>query len=400
MPWLNDVKLVLPDRVLPVAHLRIEGDKIAEILEGDGRQSARYTVLPGLIDLHGDMLERDIEPRPGARFPMEVALHELDKRLAATGITTAYAAVAFAWKKSELRKQDVAMEIIETIHRCAPDLLTDMRVHGRFELNNTATVPLIHRLLDGNRLHLLSVMDHTPGQGQYADIDRYLKSMAQWLGGVSSDDVDNKLTVTAKEMMAAAKSKMVEEVAVPRDWEMVQEVVKASLAHGVMVASHDDDTVGKVELQAEMGVSISEFPVTKAAAHRARELGMHTIMGAPNAYRGISTSGNLSAAEAVAEGLVDILATDYVPASMLHAAFRLAENGIAPLHEAVNLVSRNPAQAMGLTDRGQLTVGYRADLVVIEEARVLRVRATFRAGQMIYQDGTSVLEMASYDAAL
>ena len=400
MPWLNDVKLVLPDRVLPCAHLRIEGGKIAEIIEADAGQVARYTVLPGLIDLHGDMLERDIEPRPGARFPMEVALHELDKRLAATGITTAYAAVAFAWKKSELRKQDVALEIIETIHRCAPSLLTDVRVHGRFELTNQTTVPLIHRLLDGGRLHLLSIMDHTPGQGQYADIDRYLKSMAQWLGGVSSDDVDNKLTVAAKEMMADAKSKMVEEVASPRDWDMVREVVRASLAHGVMVASHDDDTLEKVELQAEMGVSISEFPVTREAAHRARELGMHTIMGAPNAYRGISTSGNLSAAEAVEDGLVDILATDYVPASMLHAAFRLAERGIVPLHEAVNLVSRNPAQAMGLSDRGQIAIGFNADLVVIEETTVPRVRTTFRAGQAIYQDGTVILERIAHGTAV
>jgi alpha-D-ribose 1-methylphosphonate 5-triphosphate diphosphatase len=389
MSWLNDVKVVLADRVIPCGRVRIDSRTglIVELVEQAGG-TARYTVLPGLIDLHGDMLERDIEPRPGARFPMDVALHELDKRMAAAGITTAYAAVAFAWKKSELRKQEVALQIIETLHRCADDLLIDMRVHGRFEVNNPTSVPLIHDLLTRGRLHLLSVMDHTPGQGQYADIDRYLKSMATWLGGVSSDEVDDKITAAAREMMEAAKARMVEEVAAPRDWDVVREVVSAARAHGVMVASHDDDTVEKVELQAEMGVTISEFPVTEAAALRARQLGMHTIMGAPNAYRGVSTSGNLSAAEAVGAGLVDILATDYVPASMLHAAYRLAERGIVSLSEAVNLMARNPAQAMGLHDRGEIAVGLRADLVVVEEGSLPRVRATFRAGHPIYQDGS------------
>ncbi len=391
--WLNDVKVVLKDRVVPCARLRIEDGRFVEIVEQYGCATPRYTVIPGLIDLHGDMLERDIEPRPGARFPIEMALHELDKRLAATGVTLSYAAVAFAWKKSELRKQEVALEIIETIHRCAPTLLTDMRVHGRFELSNPTTIPLIHRLLDSERLHLLSVMDHTPGQGQYADIDRYLKFMAQWVGGVSSDGVDTQI-------MAAAKTKLIEESHAPRDWDQVRQVVSAALKRGVAVASHDDDTAEKVDLQADMGVTISEFPVTVEAAQHARERGMHIIMGAPNAYRGESTSGNLSAAEAAKSGLVDILATDYVPASLLHAAFRLAQRGIVPLPESVNLVSLNPAHAMGLFDRGQIAVGAVADLVFIEEGEIPRVRATLRGGDVIYSDGTILTEVAAYGTAL
>jgi alpha-D-ribose 1-methylphosphonate 5-triphosphate diphosphatase len=390
--WLNSAKVILKDRVIPCARLRIENGYFAEIIEQFDSEIPQFTIVPGLIDLHGDMLERDIEPRPGARFPIELALHELDKRLAATGITLSSAAVAFAWKKSELRKQEVALEIIETIHRCAPSLLTEMRVHGRFELSNPTTVPLIYRLLDEKKLHLLSIMDHTPGQGQYADIDRYLNFMAQWVGGVSSDVVDQQI-------LTAAKSKLVEESLAPRNWETVRQVIAAAIAHDVPVASHDDDTAEKVDIQADMGVTISEFPVTTEAAERARWHGIHIIMGAPNAYRGQSTSGNLSAAEAAQRGLVDILATDYVPASMLHAAFRLAERGVLSLPQSINLVALNPAHAMGLYDRGQIAVGMQADFIVVEEGETPRVRATFRTGKSIYSDGT-VLPEALYAAAL
>jgi alpha-D-ribose 1-methylphosphonate 5-triphosphate diphosphatase len=382
--WLTDVRLVFPDGVIERGALRMEGGMIAQIVHGDadapGLSLAGMTLIPGLIDLHGDMLERDIEPRPGAYFPTDVALYELDKRLAGAGITTAYAAVGFAWTKNDLRTQEKATAIIRAIHAHRAELGIDLRVHARFEIGNADTAPILEGLLDARAVDLVSLMDHTPGQGQYKNVPKYVDFMTRWLGfdpDQIGDDVLKRI-----EGAITVKSE------IPRDWEIVREVTRIAAAHGVPIASHDDDTPEKVAQMADLGVTISEFPVTTAAAQAARARGMLTIMGAPNAYRGESTSGNLSALAAVRAGLVDILATDYFPAALLGAAFKLAADGVLPLHESIKLVSANPAAAAHLTDRGEIAVGKSADLVAIAitPEGTPRVRATLRAGHFIYQD--------------
>ncbi|MBC8099440.1 MAG: amidohydrolase family protein, partial [Armatimonadetes bacterium] len=172
-------------------------------------------------------------------------------------------------------------------------------------------------------------------------------------------------------------------------------VAQICRARGIPLASHDDDTAEKVDQMYALGVTISEFPVTAAAAQHARSLGMHTVMGAPNAYRGESTSGNLSAEAAVRAGLVDMLATDYFPAALLQVAFKLAERGVLPLFESAKLVSQYPADALGLHDRGQIAVGRRADLVLVDDdGEHPRVRATLRGGKFIYQDALLTREVA------
>jgi alpha-D-ribose 1-methylphosphonate 5-triphosphate diphosphatase len=222
-------------------------------------------------------------------------------------------------------------------------------------------------------------MDHTPGQGQYTDVEKYVAFMTRWLGF----DPEKVGADVLKRIENAIEDKVTHE----RDWNIVRQVVQVARQYGIPVASHDDDTAQKVDDEQAMGVSISEFPVTHAAAHAARRHGMHVIMGAPNAYRGASTGNNLSAREAVRLGLVDILATDYFPAAMLHAAFLLADLGVRPLHESLKLVSQNPAEAMGLTDRGRLAVGCAADLVLVETGGAHpRVRGTLRRGVPIYRD--------------
>lgn len=394
--WLTDAQLVLPDGVIR-GSLRLEDGYIAEVIEGapnaaDVVPLNGWTILPGIIDLHGDMLERDIEPRPGATFPVELALYELDKRLAAAGITTAYAAVSFAWQQNDLRSQEKAQEIIHVINAKAPELLVDMRVHARFEVTNPATAPILEALIDAQQVHLVSIMDHTPGQGQYKNIPKYVDFMTRWLGFDPSKigvDIVDRITNAIEE-----------KVAEPRDWGIVAEVARLARQHNIPLASHDDDTADKVAEQHTLGVTISEFPVSEEAARAARERGMYTIMGAPNAYRGASTSSNLSAREAICMGLVDILATDYFPAAMLHSAFLMARIGELPLHEAVKLISQNPADAMGLRDRGRIAVGRRADLVLVEAAGDHpRVRGTLRAGVPIYRDSTALHQAASLPSA-
>jgi len=383
--WLTDLKLVLDDGVVDGA-LRIVDGHIADIVVGqtaqEGLSANGLYALPGLIDLHGDMLERDIEPRPGARFPTELALYELDKRLASSGITTAYAAVSFAWTTNDLRTQEKAQEIIRTIHARSQHLLVDMRVHARFEIGNPETAPLLERLLQEGLVELVSLMDHTPGQGQYKNVKKYVDFMTRWMGF----DPD----AIGADMMNKLESAVEVEAAKPRDWGIVREVTEVARSRQIPLASHDDDTEDKVEQMARYGITISEFPVSLEAARAAHQRGMGVVMGAPNAYRGQSSGGNLGAVEAIRLGLVDALATDYFPASMLQAAFRLAELGVLPLHESVRLVSAEPSRLVGLHDRGSLALGQRADIVLVEansQAAHPRVRATLREGHFIYQDG-------------
>jgi len=382
--WLSDLKLILPDRVLNRGSIRIEGERIAEVIEGPAPAGAAafdlrgMTALPGVIDMHGDMIEREIEPRPGVHLPFDMALIELDKRLAANGVTTAYAAISFAelWDKRELRREERAREIVTAIYQHRDALLTDMRVHARFEVTNRRAPPVLLELIATEQVDLVSVNDHTPGQGQYRDLEKYVKTIADWRN-ISAD--------TAASMTHERITKMQE---TPPAWDVVREVTALATRHRLPIASHDDDTQGKVGFMAELGATISEFPVTLEAAEEAKRRGMHVVMGAPNALRGTSHSGNLSAMDAIAAGLVDMLAADYHPAALLQAAYAIAARGVLPLHEAIKLIGQNVAEGLGLRERGALAARHYADIALVEEGPLRpRVRATFRNGQLVYAGG-------------
>jgi len=381
--WLSNLQIVLEDSVLEKGAIRVEDGMISEIVEGEISYESidcrGLMAIPGIVDFHGDMLERDIEPRPGAFFPVELGIYELDKRLVATGITTAFAAISFSWDKGDLRRSENAMRIIRAVNAQRPSLLCDMRVHARFEVRNMETIDMLNELLRDNQLHLVSLMDHTPGQGQYTDVDHYVRFMKRWMGA-DTDLIDENA-------IEKIKAKILEEAEVPRDWHLVKDMTDLAVKNGIVVASHDDDTIEKVNKMAELGVTVSEFPVSFEAAEEARRLGMHVVMGAPNAYRGKSTSNNLSALEGVRNGLVDSLATDYYPAAPLQAAFKIADDGILPLPQAIQLVTANPADAVKFTDRGKIAVGKRADIALVtHEYHHPRVHATFRAGEAVYWD--------------
>lgn len=400
--WLSDLKIVLPDQIMEHGSIRIEDGRIAEIIEGSAPQAVPgfhgLTVIPGLIDLHGDMLERDVEPRPSARFPTEMGLLELDKRYAGTGITTAFAAISFAWRSNDLRSQESALEMIHTINRMQDETLVDIQVHARFEVTNSSTAPILKDLLEQRLVQLVSVMDHTPGQGQYKDVDRYLSFMQRWLGA----DLDS-LGEHKERILEKMKENIEATAQIARDWDIVADVLQVANDYQIPVASHDDDTEAKVARQAEMGVTISEFPVTVEAARAAHAHGMKVIMGAPNAYRGVSTSSNLSAMDAIHAGLVDILATDYYPAAILHTVFKLARDGVMPLYESVKLGSTNAADVMRFNDRGRIAIGQQADLVLLHENDDFpRVRGTIRQGVPIYWDNhlTSLSVLAQLGAVL
>lgn len=388
--WISDFRVVLEDRIIERGSVRIEGGRIAEITEtpvvgaelhGDG-----LLLLPGFVDMHGDMVEREVEPRPNVPMPLELGLRDLDRRLAVAGITTAYAAVSFSPSSTygHLRSYEHTSAIIRGLKAMGPQLLVDHRVHARFEITFPKALSIIETLIAEGAVDLISLTDHTPGQGQYRDIERHVEKMVREKG-VSRDEA------------AQSVAKRIEERSQPA--EIMAQTLNAISAtcrkHDVALASHDDDTPAKVALMRDLGAAISEFPVTIEAAREARAMGLATAMGAPNALRGQSYSGNLSAREAHAEGVLDILASDYHPSAILPAVLELAKADPAGLPGATRLATFNPAHALGLSDRGEIAVGKQADFVIADDSGIGHVRATIRNGNKIYSDGSILRQRAA-----
>lgn len=378
--WLSELSLVLPDRVVPCGAVRIEGGRIAEIVETAGAPTG--ALFPGFVDMHGDMIELELEPRVQVDFPMAVALNHLDARLAASGVTTAYAAVSFSRgaKDGQRRSFDHTCGVIRALKAAKGAMRVDHRIHARFDITFTAAIDALEGLLADGAVDLVSVMDHTPGQGQYRDVERHVELRAAHLG------------VSLAEARAAVQAKIDAATPAAQVLDNLQRVSAACARHGVALASHDDDTAAKAALMADLGAVISEFPVSLEAARTAAERGVMAAMGAPNAMRGRSYSGNLSARQAHGAGLLAILAADYHPAAILPAVRALAQQDPGGLAGAARLATANPAKALGLRDRGEIALGKRADLAVVDGAD--RVVATFSAGRAIH-DADGVAQAAA-----
>lgn len=388
--WLSDFRVVLEGRVIERGSLRVEGGRIAEIsetpvagaaLSGDG-----LLLMPGFVDMHGDMVEREVEPRPNVRMPMELGLRDLDRRLAASGVTTAYAALSFhpGSAYGHIRHFDQTSAIIRALKSMGGVLKVDHKVHARFEITFPDALRVVEGLIAEGSVDLVSLTDHTPGQGQYRDIEAHVARIAK----------DKGLNQTEAEAEVARRIERNRTVG--GDLAATLRAISATCrAHGVALASHDDDTVEKVALMQALGAGISEFPVTVEAATEARKRGLATAMGAPNALRGQSYSGNLSARAAHGLGLLDILASDYHPSALLPAILELAKADPAGLPGAARLATLNPARALGLADRGLIAPGMLADLVVADDSGIGHVRATLRDGAKIYSDGSLRLALAA-----
>lgn len=378
--WLSNFEIVLQDRVIERGSLRIEGGLIAEIreeaVEGADIEGRGKLLLPGFVDIHGDMIEKEVEPRANVRMPIELGIYDLDKKLASCGVTTAYAALAFTPATyGHIRSIEHTRAMIQTLAAMRNELLIDHRVHGRFEVTFLPAVTEAKALIDTGALHLISLMDHTPGQGQYRDIELHIANMAK------------ARKISEAQAAELVNKRMADRTEHGDSMEIINGLARLARESGVVLASHDDDTAEKVALLHSLGAAISEFPINVAAAVEAKRLGLATAMGAPNALRGLSYSGNLSAREAYEADVLDILASDYHPSAILPAVIALAEIGEGGLAASVALASANPAKALGLYDRGRIAEGMRADLVIAERGRVPRLRSTIRDGRMIWSDG-------------
>ncbi|MFE5323111.1 phosphonate metabolism protein PhnM [Paenibacillus sp. NPDC056579] len=351
-------RIVTPSGTIEQGTLVIENGTIIEISSSASTPGPRdidasgMLVLPGIIDTHSDAIEHEMQPRPSSLFPVEMSFHELERKLAGQGVTTIYHSLSM-WDDNsakEVRRNQSVKQMIRTIRRlAAEDHLIRHKVHLRFEIVNLNAVPHIVEMLNNGELDQLSFMDHTPGQGQYRNLE------------VQKKFVMERQKLTEEETLKVLEARRQQPKVSREDLQLVADLA-GSL--GVPLASHDDDSVEKLELVQSWRAAISEFPITMDVAKEAKQRGLHVVMGAPNVMLGRSHSNNLSALDAIKEGVVDILCSDYYPPAMIQAAFLLHNQGYE-LSYAMNMISLNPAKALGLDKRlGSLEEGKAADVLL------------------------------------
>ena len=372
---LTNARVVTPGGVTH-GHVVVREGTIAEVGEGETRAPGAIDLdgdllTPGLVELHSDNLEHHVQPRPKVQWPFLPAIMAHDAQIAGAGITTILDAL-------RLGDDDVGgaaghnAQLVDAIAEAGRRnmLRAEHLLHIRAELPVPDLADAVEPFTWNPSLRLVSLMDHSPGQRQFQDIEvwkTYYRGKfgytEEQLAKLAGELQDRAATHGARNRKALAK---------------------LCVDHYIPLASHDDTTVEHVTEAAELGVSVSEFPTTLAAAHAAHHAGIATVAGAPNVVRGGSHSGNVAAEELVAAGVLDSLSSDYVPVSLLHSVFVLHRKTGADLSDLFALVTRNPARMVGLTDRGEVASGQRADLLRVRDQGDAPVVCTvWRAGRRV-----------------
>ncbi|HEY1668286.1 MAG TPA: alpha-D-ribose 1-methylphosphonate 5-triphosphate diphosphatase [Trebonia sp.] len=385
---LGGVRAVLPGAIIDNARVVVRHGLIAEVSAvpaGSGAagsaadlDGAGLLCVPGLIDVHSDALEKERAPRPGVHLPWDFGVTSLEGKMSAAGITTAFHGAGFQDKLSGAMARTVrtAIEVCAAVtdRSLEPAPLVGHRILYRLDARSPEGASALAEALEAHpsaaqSLPLVSHEDHTPGQGQYAD-RRYMERYVSGSRGLSEAEAERHVD----EMIAERDANL------PVLERNMAWLGSLALAGRIRLVGHDMDSPAAVEALRARSGSVAEFPTTAEAARTARDLGLPIVMGAPNVMRGESRSGNVSAAELVGLGLVTALASDYLPSGLLAGAFTLARSGLATLPAAIGLVTSGAAASAGLSDRGRLAAGLRADLALVDDAGAWPVvRATFRA---------------------
>ena len=367
--------IVLADRVVD-GTLAVEDGRIATVGPSgaaEGIDCRGDYLIPGLVELHTDQLEAHYRPRPGVFWDPVAALQAHDAQLAASGITTVFDALRIGSDIEMPGMGDHVDVLLGAIVSATADgrLRADHKVHLRCEVPAYDVVEHFERFCDLPLVRLASVMDHTPGQRQYQTLAKY------------TEYYQTKMRFSDAEMAAFIADRHAEQQRYADAHRKA--IVRRGRAVGIAFASHDDATLEHVAEAVADGVSIAEFPTTLAAAQASHGAGLKVLMGAPNVVRGRSHSGNISALELAEAGVLDVLSSDYIPFALLQAAFVLPlRAATVSLPAAIGMVTRQPAQAAGLEDRGEIAVGRRADLVrVALVGGTPVVRGVWRAGERV-----------------
>lgn len=359
-------KIILKDKIIEDKIIVINGDRITDLVNSiDETQFERVIdahnryVMPGFIDVHSDKIEQFIMPRPTATMDFELSMKECERELLFQGITTMYHSLSLLkdefFGPSFVRKKENVIklaDLIENIHNRYH--LIHHRLHLRIEIDNIEAYDIVKEMIQRKQVHEISFMDHTPGQGQYKNLEIYKNSISNYSGSeydkIGFEGIlkyhKNKNTLT---------------------FEQLKELTDLAHQNNIVVASHDDDSIEKLNINKILNIDISEFPITIETAKQAKELGFYTIVGSPNILLGGSHSGNMSAADAIIKDCVDIICSDYYPPSMLHSIFIMNQKYNIPLWDMVKKVSLNPAKAMKIDhDYGSIEVGKKADILIVD----------------------------------
>lgn len=372
---LTNAILVLPGETLAGTIVFRDGI-IAEIQPGAFHAAGAIDLagdylIPGVVDVHTDNLERQVQPRSLARWPSRSAMVAHDAQCAAAGVTTVLDALCLGdlgFDKDRIRTFQEGVIDLDAL-TAARLLKADHFLHLRCEVPATDVLDLFDPVADHPLIRMISLMDHSPGVGQYADIDFYRRLRRR-------DGLDDDAVETRIKQMQDQRARLRD----PNRKALLARVRGTTIA----LASHDDRTEAEIAENAADGIGISEFPVTMEAATAAKRAGMQVIAGAPNIVRGGSHSGNVAAADLLRAGAVDAFASDYVPPSLIEAAFQCARDEGIGLPDAIAMVSDHPARMSGLPDRGRLEPGLRADMVRVHLHGTLPVvRQVWRSGERV-----------------
>jgi alpha-D-ribose 1-methylphosphonate 5-triphosphate diphosphatase len=372
---LTNAQLVFPDRV-EAGTLVLRDGLIAEVQPGRSQVPGAIDLdgdhlIPGVIDVHTDNLERQVQPRAQARWPSRSAFLSHDAQTAAAGVTTVLDALCLGDLGFDAERTATFINGVTDLDALAPTglLKSEHFLHLRCELPALDMLELLEMVAEHPAVRMASLMDHSPGVGQYSDVERYRAMRRR--GGLSADEVDRRIDVLLEQR---------ERLRGPQRRALLDRLAHRDLP----LASHDDWRDDEIIENAADGVMISEFPVSMAAAQSARAHGMQIIAGAPNIVRGGSHSGNVAAVDLVREHLVDVFASDYVPPAMIEAVWRAASETRIGLPAAVATITDAPARMLKMADRGRIEAGLRADLVRIRPLDGLPVvRTVWRAGERI-----------------
>ncbi|HEY4418709.1 MAG TPA: alpha-D-ribose 1-methylphosphonate 5-triphosphate diphosphatase [Pseudonocardia sp.] len=362
---LGHVRAVLPDRVVDDAWIAVRDGRIAEVApQPAGSEAdvdgAGLLCVPGVVDVHSDGLEREILPRPTARLPWEFAILSFEGKLRAAGVTTVFHGASFEEGTSPATLRSIARtsELCASVAARGPAPV-DHRLLHRLDVRSPEGMAALRERFDttdpGDLPPLVSHEDHTPGQGQYADRRHYERYVAGTRGlsdGEAKDHVDQ--LIVEREGRLTVREEALE-------W-----LGGLARSGAIRLLGHDPASAVEIDELVARGGSVAEFPTTLEAAEAARERGLPVIAGAPNVLRGGSHAGNVSGSDLAARGLLTALASDYLPSGLTAAAFLLAARGVTSLPAAIALITAGAAEAAGLTDRGRLAAGLRADLVLLQ----------------------------------
>ncbi|KAB2329392.1 phosphonate metabolism protein PhnM [Cytobacillus depressus] len=364
---LTNGQLIMEEQILQHHAVVIENERIKAIIsEEDVAKFNDYTIIdaqggyisPGFVDIHSDYIEGIISPRPTSLMDFNMGIREAERILISHGITTMFHSLSIykddGFSHKPIRNPQNVNRLIDAINEThTSEHLIRNRMHARFEIDNIEAVDRFIQNIEEGKVHLISFMDHTPGQGQYRNLEIYRETLKGF-----------RSMTNAEADVLIAESMNKEKITL----DQIKEIAQFALDNNIAVASHDDDEVEKLSLVKSYGTTISEFPTTIEVARKAKEMGLWTVAGAPNVMLGGSHSGNLSAAEAIEEQTIDILCSDYYPAALLHSIFKLSDEYGQDLHKMFQLVTLNPAKAVQIDDEiGSIKEGKKADLIIIEK---------------------------------